>query len=297
MIRFWFSLLGFFAFCLVAQAAGTTTGWQPTNWQGERALVSVSHGWKAIVSLERGRLMFFGPAGRDLNLVLAPPARDNSSTWGGHRLWLGPQATWAKTWPPPKVWESSGPESYTTDGDVLRMPMADAGDGWPRLSRTYHWEGARLVCGAELHGGRRSAQFVHIIQVPNDTVVETFPQPDPVAPRGYVLLPSTSTPRHMTEFPPPAQVVPRDSGLTLRNQGGILKAGFRPQTLTGRIGALSLRVSRGIQTGQVVAEPDQGFFTQVYLGGKEPFIELEQLSPAFAPDTPASFAIVLEGGT
>jgi hypothetical protein len=81
----------------------------------------------------------------------------------------------------------------------------------------------------------------------------------------------------------------------LRQLGALLKLGFRPQALNGRSQALTLRVSRGVQTGLAAAAPDQGFFTQVYLGGPEPFIELEQLSPQFASGAPASFAIVLEG--
>jgi hypothetical protein len=240
--------------------------------------------------------MYFGPADRDFNLLLAPPELSNSNIPGGHRLWLGPQVTWAKIWPPPKEWELSGPESHTTGGGRLRLLMADAGDGWPRLTRTYQWAGAQLICGAEMHGGTRPAQFIQIFQMSATTLVETAIQPEPAAPHGYVLLPSGPVTQFTTDFPPPLPVTLHGHNLTLRHQPGlILKTGYRPQALTGRDRGFALRVSRGEQTGTVVAEPDRGFFTQVYLGGVEPFIELEQLSPLFSPGGSASFAIGLEG--
>ena len=281
----------------MVNANDAVIAWQPTNWNGESALVSTSHGWKAIVSLDRGRLMHFGPADRDVNLLLAPPARSNSNIPGGHRLWLGPQATWAKIWPPPKEWELSGPESYTTGGGMLRMPMVDTGDGWPRLTRTYQWAGAQLVCGAEMRGGTRPAQFIQIFQMSGTTLVELTVQPEFAAPHGYVLLPSGPVTQFTADFSPPPPVSLNGPNLTLRHQPGlVLKTGYRPQALTGRDGGFALRVSRGAQTGIVAGEPDRGFFTQVYLGGNEPFIELEQLSPLFSPGASASFAIVLEGG-
>jgi len=276
-------------------AAETPPAWQPVDWNGEKALTSTSQGWKAIVSLERGRLMHFGPADQAVNLILAPVNRDNPNVLGGHRLWLGPQATWPQTWPPPKEWESSAPESFTNDGGLLRMVMADAGDGWPRLIRTYRWDGARLICGGELSGGQRSAQIIHIIQMPEATLVEAVALADATARAGYVLLPAGPVARLTAQFAPPPHVSRAGRALQFHKAGSVLKLGFRPQTLAGRGQGLTLRVSRGVQTGLAAAAPDQGYFTQVYLAGPEPFIELEQLSPQFAAGAPASFAIVLEG--
>lgn len=295
MIRSLLTLLLFLAGSHSAWATALDGQWNATTWNGEKALASTSHDWRAVVSLERGRLMHFGPADSDVNLLLAPATRQNPNLLGGHRLWLGPQATWAKIWPPPPAWEYGGPESQAIDGGVLRLTMADAGDGWPRLIRTYHWAGARLVCGAEMRGGTRPAQFIHIFQVPHAMEVDVTARPDDAAPHGHVLLPSGSTPVFTTDFPPPPHVTRTGTGLTLRHRPGlILKSGHRPQPLTGRINGFSLRVSRGPQTGTVVAEPDRGFFTQVYLGGGEPFIELEQLSPLFSPGAGASFSVILE---
>jgi len=267
--------------------------WQPVTWNGEPALVSTSQGVKAIVSLERSRLMYFGPAERDANLLLAPPTRENRNVLGGHRLWLGPQSTWtAGFWPPPAAWEYSAPESQTVADGRLRLLMPDAGHGWPRLTRTYHWVGASLVCGAELHGGTRAAQAIHILQVPSIMVVSVLAQPDGGHPQGYVLLPSSAGP-FAADFTPPPHVSRTGHALRLTQHDTVGKLGFRPQFLAGSTGRLSLRVDRGAVSGEVAGEPDQGFLTQVYLGGREPFIELEQLSPLFAAGQAARFEILL----
>lgn len=278
----------------MVNATNPAAEWQPITWLQEKALVSVSHGWKAVVSLERGRLMHFGPADQEINLLLAPPTRDNSNLWGGHRVWLGPQSNWTIIWPPPKEWENSGPESFTNADGILRMLMGDAKDGWPRLTRTYQWDGAKLICGVELSGGNRPAQAVQIFQVPADTIVTVHAHPTPDFPAGYVRLPSMVS-RFSTDFPQPAHVVRTGNDLTLHHTGVIEKLGFTPQPLTGRTGGCSLTVTIGKQTGVVIAGPDQGLFTQVYLGGDEQLIELEQLSPLFTAGESAAFAVVLEG--
>jgi hypothetical protein len=279
---------------IMANATPTPAQWQTVIWHNENALASVSHGWQAVVSLERGRLMHFGPANDERNLLLAPPTRDNSNLWGGHRVWLGPQSNWTIIWPPPKEWENSGPESFTNANGVLRLLMGDAKDGWPRLTRTYQWDGAKLICGVEMNGGNRPAQAVQIFQVPADTVVTVHANPTPDFPAGYVRLPSMVS-RFSTDFPQPAHVTRTGNELTLHHTGVIEKLGFTPQPLTGRTNGCSLTVTIGKQTGVVIAGPDQGLFTQVYLGGDEQLVELEQLSPLFTVGEPASFAVVLEG--
>lgn len=269
--------------------------WQPTTWQGESALVSTSHGWKAIVSLERGRLMHFGPADRDVNLLLAPPTKANRNMWGGHRLWLGPQATWPKGWPPPKEWEYSGPESWTAENGVLRMLMGDAGDGWPRLTRVYRWSNADLVCEAEFTGGARDAQFVQIFQVSPETVVNVRADRADQFPLGYVKLPSTAGP-FAAEFTPTAHVTRIGDALTLRHVNAVEKFGFIPQPLMGSVNGYVLTVGGGAQIGTLTGNADRGFRTQVYLSGpQEKFIELEQLSGIFAAGQNAKFQVILSG--
>ena len=290
----------FLLFALVAsagipgRAAAPDTGWAGVSWQSERALASTAQGWKAVVSLQRGRLVFFGPTEGDTNLLFSTATRTDAAGWGGHRVWLGPQSTWSKGWPPPAAWEHSGPESFAIDSGVLRLVMPDAGDGWPRLTRTYRWDGAKLVCGVEISGGTRSAQIIEIMQVPRTALVQALVPPDPAAPAGYVLLPAGSNRQLLANFPPPPQVTLSGRAVLLRHIGAILKPGFRPQTLSALVGRYNVNVGRIEATGPVTTPTDEGFLTQVYLGGPEPFIELEQLSPLFSPGGSASFALVLE---
>lgn len=286
-------LLTFTCCFLMASVLTPAAEWRPITWLNEKALVSVTRGWKAVVSLERGRLMYFGPADTEFNLLLAPPTRDNPNIWGGHRVWMGPQASWSKGWPPPREWESSGPASQTSKDGVLELVMNATKDDWPRITRTYQWDGVKLNCGVTARGGNRPAQIVQIFQVPASTVVTARAHPVDKFVAGYVRLPSMVS-HFAAEFPQPAHVTRTGDELTLRHIGAIEKLGFSPQTLTGRSGNYVLTVARGTQSGTVMSEPDQGFFTQVYLGGQEPFIELEQLSPLFAAGQPASFTVVLE---
>lgn len=292
MIRFLLLLCGIGG---LARGAETAAVWEQTVWRGEKSFVSSSGAWKAIISLERGRLVFFGPGDTDTNLLFASAARNDPAGWGGHRLWLGPQANWSGGWPPPAAWERSGAESFSQAAGWLRLVLPAAGDGWPRLTRTYGWDGARLLCGAEISGGTRAAQVVHIIQVPPTSLVDAQPKPEPKVPLGYAQLPSTVTPRLTTDFAPPPHVTPQGTGLRLRHLGRVQKLGFPPQPLNAQETHFTLRVNRRAPDGTVANVPDAGLVTQVYLGGTEPFIELEQLSPAFSPGTDASFVIELEG--
>jgi hypothetical protein len=284
------------AFGVFGRLAAADSSWQPTLWSGEKALVSEHEGWRAIVSLERGRLTHFGPAASGANLLFATATRNDPAGWGGHRLWLGPQSTWAKIWPPPDAWEHSGPESFTVENGTLRLLMPDAGDGWPRLTRTYRWQGRQLVCGAEIKGGTRPAQIIQIVQVPGATQISVEALPDASAPQGYVRLPAGQVSKLTTIFDPPPHVIRQGNALVLHYLGVTEKLGFRPQALVSRDGlAVAIRVDRGRQTGGVAGGPDQGFFTQVFLGGHEPFIELEQLTPLFSPGASATFEIEIAG--
>jgi hypothetical protein len=235
--------------------------------------------------------MHFGPNGAELNLLLAPATRANRNRLGGHRLWLGPQSTWTKFWPPPDAWEYREPAAIVQDGGVLRLIMPPTDDGWPQLTRTYHWIGASLVCGAEFSGGTRPAQFVQILQVSPSVRVTVAARPEAAFPSGYVRLSPFAA-----RFDEPPQVTRTNNDLVLQHNGVVVKLGFRPQPLIGRIGGFALEVSRGVQTGQTAGDPDEGFHTQVYLSeGNEAFAELEQLSPLFAPGQHTRFEIVLTG--
>lgn len=292
MIRWIFFLAAFFS---AAHAAEKKPEWQSTTWNGEHALVAVSSGWKAIVSLDRSRLVHFGRASDETNLLFAPTTKQDAAGWGGHRLWLGPQSTWSGGWPPPAAWEHSGAESFSQTEGTLRLVIPDAGEGWPRLVRTYRWNGDRLICTAELSGGSRSVQFVNIVQIPSPSLVAVSASPGKSAPLGYVLLPSTATPRFTTDFRPPPHVSRNENDLTLHHLKTVLKLGFVPQALIAHEGDVVLKMSRLAPAETSTSEPDQGFFTQVYFGGSEPFVELEQLSPMCPAGKDASFAFEIQG--
>jgi hypothetical protein len=275
----------------LAWPADPATTWTSLTWNGEPAWASSSLGWRAIVSVSRGRLMHFGPDGTDINLLLAPETRANPNRLGGHRLWLGPQSSWVSFWPPPAAWEYREPATVVQATGILRLTMPPTNDGWPQLTRTYHWNGASLVCGAEFSGGTRPAQFVQILQVPPSVRVTVEPRPERAFPAGYVRLGPFAA-----RFDEPPQVTRTNNSLVLHHNGAVMKLGFRPQTLVGRISGFDLRVGRGASTGTTVGDPDEGFHTQVYLSeGHEAFAELEQLSPLFAPGQHARFEIVLTG--
>lgn len=279
---------------LAVGAAGRAADWERTTWHGEAAWASSSGGWRAVVSVARARLMSFGPAESDVNLLLAPATRENRNRLGGHRLWLGPQSQWRGGWPPPAAWEYSEPAAITATDGVLRLTMPPTRDDWPQLTRTYRWAGASLVCGAEFSGGSRPAQLVQIFQVPSGTIATAEVRREPGFPEGYVRLPSTAGP-FAARFPPPAHASLAGDTLTLHHTGDVAKFGFHPQPLTGRTPGYELSVARGAQAGTIVGEPDEGFHTQVYLSASgEAFAELEQLSPLFAPGA-ARFEVILTG--
>ncbi len=269
--------------------------WQRVQWQGEDALTSTSQGWKAIVSLTRARLVHFGPADHEINLLFETPDRENPAGWGGHRLWLGQQKEWVKIWPPPVSWESSAAARVTERAGQLRLELSPVDGGWPDLVRTYQWQGDTLVCGAEFHGGSRPAQFISIFQVPRTAEILMRADPGLDLPNGYVQLPSGAGP-FARKFTETDHVERSATGqiVRLRHLGRIAKLGFEPQTIIAHIAGYKLSVARGPETGERIGEPDEGFHAQVYLGREdEPFIELEQLTSLWAGGKSASASVLL----
>lgn len=266
--------------------------WEDTIWNGEAACTSVSEGMRAIVSLERARLVYYGPADHDENLLLAPPTRANPNLLGGHRLWLGPQSTWASIWPPPAEWEYRPPVLASEESGCLFLDMAETHDGWPQLKRLYRWLGAELLCEADKTPGERTAQIIQILQIPPDARVEVTAAEEPGLPDGFVQLPAGGKP-FAKSFPTPPHVQRTGRTLAFTRQPAILKAGFRPQTITATRAGWVLRVRPKFVHGHHAGQPDEGFLTQLYLGGPEPFIELEQLSPLFTAEDGAIFTIAL----
>jgi hypothetical protein len=270
--------------------------WQTTTWQQERAMGSTVDGWRAVVSLDRARLVHFGPAATGENLLFAPATREHPNGWGGHRVWLGPQANWSQGWPPPGAWEQSAAEAATATGTILELTLPPAGDGWPSFRRVYRWEHGRLVCAVHLRDdGSRDAQVIQILQMPTATRVEAQIAPSPSWPSGYMglIAGNRRSPGALSE--PPLHATVDGKTMRLRHIGVVEKLGFRPHALRGRVGPRTVVVGRGQSAGHSLGEPDRGFFTQVYLGGHEPFVELEQLSPLYQAGREAVFEMVIQG--
>lgn len=280
----------------LADVAALPPQWEPTTWCGEPAYAATSAGWRAIVSVERGRLVAFGPAAdAGPNLLHSPATRTDPAGWGGHRVWLGPQDTWPGGWPPAKAWEYSAPARIEADGARLMLELPPSGTDWPDVRREYEWDGDALHCRVTARGGRRPAQIIQIIQVVPDAVVSARVKADERAPRGYVQLHLGRHPSPQPAFARPAHVTElRDGALELRFINRTEKLGFAAQTLSARIGDIALDVSGGATSGRTRSTPDDGYVTQVYLGsGENQLIELEQLSPLFEPGAEARFEMVL----
>ena len=268
--------------------------WAPTIWEGENAFAATSEQWLAIVSVDRARLVYLGDRKMLHNLLFAPGSRDTRDGWGGHRLWLGPQTTWAHGWPPPDAWEKSKAESVEAHGGRLELRLPDAGDGWPRLARVYEWKEGRLHCDAVSSGGTRPAQLIHIVQIPSSSEVEVRATPRSSLPMGYAQIHLGRSPSPQPVFAVLPQVSERAGLLLLRPAVDAEKLGFEAQPLLARIGGSHLRVERGMGAGVALSTPDDGLVTQVYFGqSATPFMELEQLSSLLQPGGEAHFEIIL----
>jgi hypothetical protein len=293
--RFLAALALFFAFATAdAVRAAEKASWQAISWHGEHAYAAESHGLKAVVSVDRARLVYLGSAATEHNLLFETPTRDGPNGWGGHRVWLGPQALWS--WPPPAPWESRPALGALDHDGRLVVTLAPVGDGYPDMVREYYWGADGLHCNARISGGTRAVQIIHIVQVPdNARVVALKVPPTAYAPRGYVQVHLGRTPSPQPVFAPPGHATTGPGGLELHFTGAMEKFGFPLQPLHALLGdGTRMRVDHRAISGLPGATPDEGFVTQVYLGRPDgPLIELEQLSPLSQPGQPASFEIVI----
>jgi hypothetical protein len=291
----------FFAAIVAATSLFSAPAWTPSTWNGERAFVLETPAWRAVVSVERARLVQFNATGRETSFVFAPPTKDNPIGWGGHRVWLGPQTTWRAIWPPPDAWEKHAAENANADGARLQLQIADAGDGWPRLTRVYELVGKKLACRVLVAaGGTRDAQIIQIFQAPppRDLVLRRK-KPDATFPLGFALLPpvaNRSRALPATTWPAQAQATATADGARLHQTDQAEKLGFPPQDIVAVFDEASgLRVARDITRGVEAGAPDAGFYSQVYLGeARTPVIELEQLSPLFKAGEAAEFSVMLD---
>jgi hypothetical protein len=275
---------------LVAHATGEDS-WRATTWDNGPAWSAEVGDATAIVSVTRGRLIWFGPHGGD-NLLYVPEGGSlnvaGAVLHGGHHCWLGPQSRWQ--WPPPLAWES-GAVSAERDGALLTLHMPD-GIGVPSLTRTYLIEDRTLRCGLRWSDSERPWHAMQVLQVPRamrlDPVVV---RPAEDLPRGCLFdvegqgdtlpLACTIIAHHLT-------LVPATLGA---------KVFLPPQPLRGVLGAWALTMLPGTVHGRAAGIADRGLTTQVYLGQPvHPYIELEQCGDLLLPDADgfASVEMILQ---
>lgn len=291
-------------FALILLAAGSVSlqadTWHPLTWRGERAWLSRSGPWAAVVSEARARLVFFGEWEGEKNLLYATFPAGRAPSLGGHRFWLGPQNDWKALWPPPPDWEAS-PGWVRVSGNLLTLTLPHTDRDYPALTRSYRWEEKRLVCrGSWTSGGNKNYQAIQTFHLPKNAMVRARVSPGPSLPRGFAILKQREKLTLVSDFSRlPGKLREKDGWITVRRDGGEWKMAFPPQALVSQIGDSELILSRGRSTGRVVSEPDLGLLTQIYLGADKdrcPFVEIEQLSPVLEPrgNEPAAFEVSLE---
>lgn len=237
------------------------------------------------MSLDRGRLSYFGTREETHNLLYAPSGPDLAQlhTWGGHRFWLGPQKSWARNWPPPSDWELAPSRLWHVSGAKLFLTVSHNDPSLPQLYREYDWDGAAFRVNGAWSGGQYQA--IHIFQLPVTASVEVSESPTKKSPQGFALLPIGSRKDIMLHFAGlPLMVDKIDKGkLRVQNIKVEEKLGFSPQTLVVKEGEWGFLLERGPIEGTVVRTPDHGFLSQVYVGDAlNPYLEAEQLSPVLA---------------
>ena len=217
------TLLGGLCLALLTSRQAIAVDWSKTSWHGEQALSSINEsGWRATVSVARGRLVHFGPDETGRNLLFAPEVAEGWF-WGGHRVWLGPQSTWDKGWPPPDAWEAAAAVEVRHENGGIVLVMPESPGEWGDLVRSYRWDGDTLLCGVSFTGAKRDAQIIQILQL--DPAVEIDARAtvsDDVSddvPRGYVILPIVDRSDLHTRFDPPPHVTRDGEGLRIRHPG------------------------------------------------------------------------------
>jgi len=262
--------------------------WEKTTWRGETAWSSTQGAVRAVVTVIRCRLIYIGSSDGTVNLINAPypqtlpSGHDRWPNQGGHRFWLGPQSLWQ--WPPLTEWEYSAAAAVTTAGPVLTLHERHDDPAYPAITREYAWEAGRLRCTASWRDDDRPYFGLHIVPVETPFSITARLERRAGVPAGAVLA-QMIAPEPPLTLPHPAITIEGDRA-TVRSGLKVVKLGFVPQALTiTRPLGWTLSVQPGPHQGVALADPDQGYMSQVWVGGSEhKLAELEQLSPHLRGD-------------
>ncbi|MFA6286392.1 MAG: hypothetical protein WC661_03340 [Opitutaceae bacterium] len=259
-----------------------TPAWQSTRWNDETAWVADSGEWRAIVSVDRARLIYLGPKTGDTNLLYAPPLpQEYFRPRGGHIFWLGPQAEWTGqwgTWPPPAEWEQQAAASARPEGHSLHLTLPRPDKNRPQLKRSYRWENDALLCEVSWSGGTGDYQAIQILQLPLRATVEARRLSENAP--GFVRFDTKGKQGFEPKVLGEETTLLSVETVRLTASSTPSKFGFRHHTLDAHIDGYGLELARGELRGVTLDAPDRGFETQVFLGNKPyPFVEIEQLTP------------------
>lgn len=254
-----------------------SNSWLRGSWNGEAAWVGDSGRWRAVVSEERGRLIYLGLRDKGRNLLSAPAKPEGFAPRGGHLFWLGPQREWNRklaTWPPRDDWEFLPAERVRPWGNTLWMTMSQPQGDTPFLRRSYRWKDGALLSRCSWSGGKGDFQAIQIFQLPFASRVEVR--------RGSDFVRFDAKGKHIAQRPAVVEEirVAPDGSVHVTAGKAPRKFAFRPQELVATTEPYRLVFARVAVEGIAVSEPDGGFNTQVFLGDKDlPVVEVEQLSP------------------
>lgn len=285
---------------LVCTACKTKTSpWQPIEWRGETAWAADSGDWRAVVSNERGRLIYLGPKNGGTNLLYTPALPQESFRQrGGHIFWLGPQSEWKGkwgAWPPPEEWEQRPAQLVRPEGEWLRLTVPRPDKNRPQLARAYRWKDDLLLCETTWAGGAGDHQAIQILQLPLSATVEARRLSE-IAP-GFVRFDTKGNQTLLSPVLGDEVALISNQIVRLAPRAAVAKFGFSPQTLDARIEDYGMEFIRGDIQGDALDAPDHGFETQVFLGNeKYPFIEMEQLTQRLKNrgDAPNVFTVLIK---
>lgn len=266
----------------------TTANWEKTVWLGETAWVSSKNNVRAVVTEARSRLIYLGAADGSHNLLNATwpqvlPGKDNPwPNQGGHRFWLGPQHRWV--WPPPADWEHSSVQAATAKDGVLILQHTHDNKAYPALTREYSWEAQRLRCTVRWEDNGQAYFGLHVVAVNTPFVIAAGLKKTADVPAGFVAA-RTIDPAKPIQLPHPSISLNGDTA-SVRSDCKNVKLGFAPQALTiDRPQGWKLAVHPGPSSVATDEVPDQGYFSQIWVGDKtHDFAELEQLTPVLKGD-------------
>jgi hypothetical protein len=273
---------------MAAASLSANSVWEKRIWRGEAAWSSTHGAVRAVVTEVRCRLIYLGSLDGTVNLINSPYPQilpESETHWpnqGGHRFWLGPQNRWK--WPPLAEWEYAPATRVATDGTVLVLHKRHDKLSFPAISREYAWEDGRLRCTASWADDGRPYFGLHIVPVDTPCSVSVRLERSAGVPAGVVVA-QMINPEPPLALPHPSITVEGDVA-TVHSGRQVVKLGFVPQALTvTRPAGWKLSVIPGPHQGVALNVPDQGYVSQVWVGGSEhELAELEQLSPYLRGD-------------